>query len=448
MRMQLAGKGIPQSGDGVGFEIFDKPNFGISDFVQRANYTRALQGELARTISQINEVESARVMIVLPENRLLLDKDKFPTASVFVHVRGNSQLMPQSINSIRFLVANSVEGLKPNHVSVVDNLGNVLSENSENDSFSGLSSSQLAARRSLELYLSKKAQDMLEKVLGPGQAIVRVSADVNYDSMTTTQEKFDPDGQVIRTQTKNDENVDTSTAANNTPTGISANTATDTNSAAGGAGVNSSKNHKTTSTIEYEIGKTRTDTVQAAGGIKRLTAAITVATQMQGTGADLKAVTRSAEEMDKLKRIVSSALGADPARGDTVALEELPFNDQFATDLTQQLDSQQKRDFYLNILGNLAYPALGLVSIFILFRMFKRTPVQEIPLGVPVGRLGHKTGNGQPARSLEYTFEPQPGVVTVEVLNRLIKDNPNNMTQAIREWMNHGPKPELENDRR
>src|SRR4051812_29324430 len=88
MRMQLAGRGIPQ-GDGVGFEIFDKQNFGISDFVQRANYVRAVQGELGRTISQINEVESARVMIVLPENRLLLDKDKFPTASVFVRVRGN-----------------------------------------------------------------------------------------------------------------------------------------------------------------------------------------------------------------------------------------------------------------------------------------------------------------------------------------------------------------------
>ena len=132
MRMQLAGKGIPQ-GDGVGFEIFDKPNFGISDFVQRANYLRAVQGELARTISQIDEVEAARVMIVVPENRLLLDKDKYPTASVFVRVRGNTQLQPQSINSIRFLVANSVEGLKPNHVTVVDNLGNVLSENSDDD---------------------------------------------------------------------------------------------------------------------------------------------------------------------------------------------------------------------------------------------------------------------------------------------------------------------------
>src|SRR3954469_19373611 len=98
MRMQLAGKGIPR-GDGVGFEIFDKPNFGISDFVQRANYTRAIQGELARTIGQLDKIESARVMIVMPENGLLVEKDKHPAASVFVRVRGNGQLPPQSVNS-------------------------------------------------------------------------------------------------------------------------------------------------------------------------------------------------------------------------------------------------------------------------------------------------------------------------------------------------------------
>src|SRR5215831_3314939 len=119
MRMQLAGRGIPQ-GDGVGFEIFDKPNFGISDFVQRANYIRAVQGELARTISQLDQVESARVMIVMPENRLLTDSQRKPTASVFVRVKGNGQLPSSSVNSIRFLVANSVEGLQAAHVSVVD----------------------------------------------------------------------------------------------------------------------------------------------------------------------------------------------------------------------------------------------------------------------------------------------------------------------------------------
>jgi flagellar M-ring protein FliF len=128
MRMQLAGKGIPR-GDGVGFEIFDKPNFGISDFVQHANYLRAVQGELSRTIAQVDQIESARVMVVMPENRLLVDNQKKPTASVFVKVRGNATLPAQSVAAIRFLVANAVEGLTSNNVSVVDNLGNVLSEN-------------------------------------------------------------------------------------------------------------------------------------------------------------------------------------------------------------------------------------------------------------------------------------------------------------------------------
>jgi flagellar M-ring protein FliF len=453
MRMQLASKGIPQ-GDGVGFEIFDKPNFGVSDFVQRANYLRALQGELARTIGQLDEVASARVMIVLPENRLLLDKDKFPTASVFVKVHGTSPLAPQTINSIRFLVANSVEGLKPNHVAVVDNLGNT-EEIADNDSMAGMSSTQLTARRSLEQYLAKKAQDVLETVLGPGQAIVRVSADVNYDTITKTEEKFDPDGQVIRTQTKNDEQNDTATAQNTTPTGISGNTVTETNGASGAAApVNSSKNHKITSTVEYEIGKITSATTQSAGGIKRLSAAVTVAQQMEGTGADRKPVVRSPEEIDKLKRIVSSALGADLTRGDTIELAELPFNDQFATDMNQQLDQQVKHDLWWNLARNSIYPALGVVALLILLRTFKQTPVQEIPIGVPVGRLGHNrangngngtsTGNGHGPRFPDYSFEPQPGVVTVDVLNRLIKDNPNNMTQAIREWMNRGHTPNAE----
>ncbi len=438
MRMQLAGRGIP-SGDGVGFEIFDKANFGVSDFVQRANYTRAVQGELARTISQIDEVESARVMIVMPENRLLLDKSTYPTASVFVHVRGNSQLQPQSINSIRFLVANSVEGLKPNHVSVVDNLGNVLSENTDDDSLTGLTSTQLAARRNLEQYLAKKAQDMLDKVLGPGQAIVRVSADINYNTLTSTDEKFDPDGQVVRTQTKNDQTTDSSTTSTSSPVGISANTSTNSTQTAA-APVNNTQNHTTTSTVEYEIGKSTSSTVQAAGGIKRLDASVTVAAQMQGTGDDRKIVPRSPEDLKKLQDIVANAVGIDTTRGDTIALEELPFNNDFATEVTKELNQQQKTDFWWTLARNSVYPALGIVALMILLRLFKSTPVQEIPIGVPVGRLiakhnGNGNGNGHGKLG---EFEPQPGVVTVDVLNRLIKENPANMTQAIRDWMTKG----------
>ena len=442
MRMQLAGRGIPR-GDGVGFEIFDKPNFGISDFIQRANYVRAVQGELARTIGQLDEIESARVMIVLPENRLLLDKDKYATASVFVRVRGNSQIQPQAINSIRFLVANSVEGLKPNHVTIVDNLGNVLSENTDNDSLTGLTSTQLSARRNLEQYLGKKGQDILEKVLGPGQAIVRVSADINYDTISKTEEKFDPDGQVIRQQTKNDENTDSSTSSSSSPVGITPNTSTETNATqASTSPVNSSKNHKITSTVDFEIGRSVSSLVQVAGGIKRLSAAITVATRMEGTGAERKAVNRTTEELDKLRRIVSNAIGVDTTRGDAITLEELAFNDQFAADVTRELDQQQKHEIWFNLARNLGYPALALVALVILLRLFKRTPVQEIPIGVPVGRLtgGYKnTGNGQ--RAGNGAYEPQPGVVTVDVLNKLVKENPANMTQAIRDWMNKGGRP-------
>jgi flagellar M-ring protein FliF len=444
MRMQLAGRGIPK-GEGVGFEIFDKPNFGISDFVQRANYTRAVQGELSRTISQIDEIESARVMIVLPENRLLLDKDKHPTASVFVRVRGNSQIQQQSINSIRFLVANSVEGLKPNYVSVVDNLGNVLSENSEEDSLSGLSSTQLQARRNLEQYLSKKAQDMLEKVLGPGQAIVRVSAEINYDTITRTEEKYDPEGQVIRSQTKNDESTESLTASTSAPAGISANTATDTNTTTASASpVSNSKNRKAVSTIEYDNAKSISNVTQVGGGLKRLSAAVTVAARMEGTGTERKAVNRTPEEMDKLRRIVGNSLGIltgdENVRGDSLSLEELPFNTEFATEVAVQLEKQQSHDFWWNLVRNLTYPVLGLMALIFLVRLFKRAPVQEIPIGIPVGRLvgahngnGHSNGNGNGNGRINFD---EPGVVTVEVLNKLIKENPANMTQAIRDWMN------------
>jgi flagellar M-ring protein FliF len=443
MRMQLAARGVPQ-GEGVGFEIFDKPNFGISDFVQRANYIRAVQGELSRTISQLNEIESARVMIVLPENRLLLDKDKQPTASVFVRVRGNTQLQPSSINSIRFLVANSVEGLKPNNVSIVDNMGNVLSENTDNDSLTGLTTTQLTARRNLEQYLGRKAQDVLEKVLGPGQAIVRVSAEINFDTITRTEEKFDPDGQVVRSQTKNDENNDSTTSSgNNSAVGISANTATETNTTPVAASpVNNTKNKKTVSTIEYEIGKSTSSVIQAAGGIKKLSTAVTIASRMKGEGAERAADPRSNEEMEKLRRIVQNAVGTDSERGDQIALEELPFNDQFAAQITTELQQQEKKQFWFDLARNAVYPALGLLAFIVLFTLFKKTPVQEIPIGVPVGRLvGHRgngNGNGHSNGNGRGHGEPQPGIVTVDVLNRLVKENPANMTQAIREWMNKG----------
>lgn len=450
-RMQMAGKGIPRAGDGVGFEIFDKANFGISDFVQRANYTRAIQGELARTISQLDQIESARVMIVMPENRLLVDNQRKPTASVFVRVRGNAVLPPSAVSSIRFLVANSVEGLQVNNVSVVDNQGNVLSENEQPDSVAGLSNNQLSARRNFEQYLTKKAQGMLEQVLGEGQAVVRVSADLNWDTITRTEEKFDPDGQVVRSSVINDEVTESSTssAAGGGPPGASANGA-ETNAAT--PPLNRNHTQKKITNNSYEINKITSNIVQSAGGIRRLSAAVFIAQRYEGTGADRKAAPRPPEELEKLRHIVQSSLGLQPTaagadRQDEITLEEIPFNDQPVADMNQQLDRQEKRQFWFDLASKCVYPVLGLGVLGLFWRLFRSSGKDEIPLGVPLSATngngngnGHGYGNGNGNGNGRHK-NGNPGIVTVEVLNQLIRENPANMTQAVRTWLARG-KPE------
>jgi flagellar M-ring protein FliF len=446
-RMQLASRGIPR-GEGVGFEIFDKPNFGISDFVQRANYLRAIQGELSRTISQLDEIEAARVMIVMPENRLLTDNTKRPTASVFVRTKGHSALQPSAVNSIRFLVANSVEGLTANNVTVVDNRGNVLSENSESDSVAGLTTSQLSARCNLEQYLAKKAEGLLEAVLGPGQAVVRVSAEINLDTLTRSEEKFDPDGQVARMTTLNDESTDTTTAsaAGGVP-GVAVNIGAETNSTSAGP-VNLSRTKKKITDNQYEINKITSNMTQLAGGLRRVSAAVFVATRYEGTGKDRKAVPRQQDELEKLRRIVQSALGLQPngdsTRKDEITLEEMPFIDQLA-DTTQDPGREAQKQFWWTQAQKLGYPALAVGVVIVFLRLLKRTPVASLP--VSGGFAADATGDANFADDGgcgSGRFPPgwqrpgSPRVMTVETLNQLVRENPASVSQAIQNWLNGG----------
>src|SRR5688572_22451289 len=425
-RMQLAAKGLPK-GEGVGFEIFDRSNFGISDFVQRANYLRAVQGELSRTISQVESVESARVMIVMPENRLLVNDKNKPTASVFVKVRAAGLMPQQTVNAIRFLVAGAVEGLKPQNVSVIDNSGNVLSDSLEPDSVAGLSQTQLEVRKKMELYLAKKAEGMLETVLGPGQSVVRVSAEMNFDTLTRTEEKFDPEGQVLRSAIINDESIDSlSTSPGALAPGVEINTAGETNIASA-MPQNNNRTKKKITNNQFEINKTTSSMVQAAGSVKQLSAAVFIASKMTGTGTNRVAEPRSKEELDKIRNLVQSALGIQQnpqnpdGRKDVITVEEFAFNDQGAGDLTATLQKDQKWQMWMQIGQTVAYPVFGLTVVFMLFRLFKRAPQVDIPIGVPVG-------DGQNRRP----------AVTVDVLNQLIRENPQNMTQAIRSWMTRG----------
>ena len=432
MRMQLASRGIPR-GDGIGFEIFDKPNFGISDFVQRANYLRAIQGELARTIAQLDEVEAARVMVVAPENRLLVDKEKKPTASVFIKTRGGTQMAPSSVSAIRFLVANAVEGLQASHVTVVDNRGNVLSENSDSDSVAGLSGGQLSARRNIEQYLAKKAEGMLEAVLGPGQAVVRVSAEINVDSMTRVEEKFDPEGQVIRSSTVNDESTDTTSPGASGSPGLDANLSGETNVVA--APSNNSRVKKKVTENQYEINKSVSNLTQLAGGVKRLSAAVFVAARYEGAGAERKVTPRPPEEIEKLRRIVQSALGiqtgapgAPLARNDEITLEEMPFNDSMTQE--QTAGSGRGLEFWWEQGQKVGYVFIVAAVFFVFWRLLNRTPVGTISAEA----AGQASANGNSGANAPHWRE-RTGVVSADVMNRLARENPDNFSEAIQKWL-------------
>lgn len=444
-RMQLAAKGLPRGGEGVGFEIFDRSNFGISDFVQRANYLRAVQGELSRTISQVESVETARVMIVMPENRLLVNDKNKPTASVFVKVRANALLPQQTVNAIRFLVSSAVEGLQPANVSVVDNSGNVLSDTMEPDSVVGLTQSQLEVRKKLEQYLGKKAESMLETVLGPGQVAVRVAAEMNFDSMTVMEEEFDPESAVLRTSTINDEDTASLTASPNLATpGVQVNAYGETNTVAA-TPQNNNKTRKKVTNNQYEINKKTSNMIQAAGSITRLSAAVFVASKTELTNGVRQVVQRSPEELEKFRKIVQSALGiqegTESTRKDQITLEEFEFNNLPGAEISTTLQKEQKWQFWLEIGQKALYPLLALGVIVMLCRVFKRAPNVDIPIENPedaneaplFGRSVTPRSNGR--------LGPRgaPGVVTVDVLNQLIRENPQNMTQAIRGWMSRGP---------
>ena len=443
VRMQLAGKGIPR-GEGVGFEIFDKPNFGVSDFVQRANYNRAIQGELARTIGQLDAVESARVMIVLPENRLLIDNQRKPTASVFVRLRGTGELSPSTVNAIQLLVANAVEGLQFSQVSVVDNQGTVLSQNQDEDSAAGLSGHQLAVRRNFEQYLSRKAEGMLEHVLGPGQAVVRVSADVNWDTITRFEERFDPEGQVARITTVDDENIESANGSGGGIPGIAGNIPPDTNSYSFLAGTpsNTTKTKKKVTNSQYEINRSVSSILQSPGGIQRLSAAVFVAQRFDNTTPERQPAPRSPEELERLRRIVTSALGiseSTPGRNDEITLEEMVFSDPPVSGLDPESIRHERWQFWTDLASRLGYPALALIVFALLWRAVRRAGSVDSWAalhGSSHSGNGHLSsdGNGLPAQPGEAV----PNLITVDVLNRLIRENPANMTQAVRTWLNRG----------
>jgi flagellar M-ring protein FliF len=361
-RLDLASAGLPQGG-GVGFEIFDKTNFGMTDFLEQVNYQRALEGELGRTIDELSPVEQSRVHIVIPQDSLYTDQKKETTASVLLKLKPGQQLKDDQVRGISQLVSSSVEGLKPENLSIIDSNGRVLSDAVAGSSDSGQATSgQLEAQTAFETNLEGRIQGMLDKVLGTGMSTVQVKTDINWDKIDSTTQTYSPNDlqpQVRSSQVVTETYNELPPEAGGVP-GTQSNLPTYQ-----GVITSSSSNmgayQKSDSTTNYELSNSVETISKAPGGIKKMSVAVVVDSGKNASSSQIADITK----------LVSAAAGVDTTRGDVIAVSSLPFNrDSIEADLKSMQDAAQF-DKYMS-LGKVGAMALGPVLLLVLLFMLTR----------------------------------------------------------------------------
>ncbi len=453
-RMLLAGKGLPSSGS-VGYEIFDQTNaLGQTDFVQNLNRQRALEGELARTIRSQDWVNFARVQLSMPKRELFEEAPQAPTAAVTIGVTGRTPNTEQ-VRALQNLVASAVPGLTPEKVTIVDQKGKLLGGGQDGDTLGAAGDER---RTEVEESIRRKVRDLIEGVVGPGKVRVNVTADLDLSQVTTQEKKYDPDGQVVRSNQTSEENAQETdqgdgqvTVANNIPGGTQTQPTTN-------APTNSSS--KRDATTNYEISSLDTTTVTAPGQIKRLSVAVAV-DGSQTIGKDGKLgpyVPRNAEEMRRIEDLVRSAVGYSEPRGDKVTVYNVKFTrDDQAIPTGSFLSSFDKNDMMRAAeLGILAIVA-ALVIFFVIRPMIlppntAPEPVSEEPAlleGPDDGLLEQLTYEEETLEGIPQLFDPDDldrriniarveGQVKSSSIKRVvsfIEQHPDESIAILRSWL-------------
>ena len=364
LRMSLAESGLPKGG-GVGYEIFDKSDtLGATSFVQGINHLRALEGELSRTIRSLDQVEAARVHLVLPQRELFSRDKAQPSASIVLKVRGT--LTAQQVRAIRHLVASAVNGLKPERISVVDETGKLLADGSGSDD--ALTAEGSDERKiSFERRLRKEVKSIVDSVVGPGHARVQIAADFDFNRITQTSDKYDPDGRVIRSS-QNREEEDTS-GHTKTGGGVSVSNELPGSGAGGQAGASTGdRTHKTEEVVNYEISRTTKTEIIEPGRLNRISAAVLVdGIYTKNAKGEMVYQPRSKQEIDRIAALVRSAIGFNAKRGDQVEVVNLRFAESTPIPIDQPTGWMSKFNFTKDDIMRAAdLGVMGLLGLLVL----------------------------------------------------------------------------------
>jgi flagellar M-ring protein FliF len=328
LRMRMAQEGLPDSGSIVGYEIFDRSDkLGTSNFVHNVNMLRALEGELARTITSFDKIDTARVHLVLPKRELFSRERQTPSASVALTMRGSNELNKGEINAVRNLVASAVPELEMGQVTIVDSKGKMLARGGDEDDLGMMADTAAEYRVAYERRSRDQIESMLEKILGYGRVRAEVTADINFDRIVTNSETFDPEGQVARSVQSTEENENSRERDLNENVSVG-NQLPD--ASVDNAGMMSESNRSLTDEItNFEISKVVENHIRETGNVNRLSVAVLV-DGTYNTDAEGNQVysPRSEEELAKIATLVRSSVGYDEARGDIVEVVNMQFSER------------------------------------------------------------------------------------------------------------------------
>ncbi|MCA1299331.1 flagellar basal-body MS-ring/collar protein FliF [Stappia indica] len=458
-RMRLAEQGLPLGGS-VGYEIFDKADtLGTTSFVQNINHTRALEGELVRTIRSIGRIKAARVHLVIPERKLFQRDFQPPTASIVLNVRGS--LDPGQIRAIQHIVATAVEGLQPNFVSIVDETGRLLASGAGEEGEGFIASSLQERAQSMEARLRSQVEEIVNSVVGVGRSRVRVAMELDHNRITETQETFDPDGQVVRSTQTREENSSTIGRAG----AVTAGTQLPETGQQTGEDANRNISNQAEEIVNFEISKSTKTEVVEAGGVRRVSVAVLVdGVYAPDANGDLVYEPRSAEELERIALLVRSAVGFDKGRGDTVEVVNLRFAqapNSVLAEVEPGLFEFSRADMMRFVELGVLFLIAVLLTLFAVRPLVKRiltaeeapTPALTGPDGQAVEQAlladGSAAAMGEtPAIETDEAGDPRIAwleeaqaqgavqVATIAKVGDLIEEYPHEAVSIIRSWMN------------
>lgn len=431
LRLTLASEGLPQGG-GVGYEIFDRKNFGMTEFVQKLNYQRALQGELSRTISQLAGVESARVHLVIPEKSLFKEAEKPATASIVLKLKGGKTLRDNDVQGVVHLVASSVEGLDPEHVTILDGKGKVLSRTGPQDAAAKMTSTMQETQRNFEKSTEERLQSLLDKVVGSGKSVARVSATFNFKQVEKLEERYDPEAAAVRSEQRSEEKGSSSSIAGipGVQTNLGRNQQTAASPATGGS--------KSDETLNYEISRSTSRTVEPVGALSKVSVAILVdgkyeaaAAGKDGKAGKAKYVPRTPDELQKIEALVKSAVGFNTDRGDQVTVANIPFQ-EMEDGASAAGDGWWNAPVFMALAKNLL---IG-VGFFALLFLVIRPLLRSVSSGGPTTFETFDSPEAQIQQMIEAQRKQlsSQAAVQTELINK-VKSEPYQASQVIKNWL-------------